>query len=199
MRCAKCLTVWFHTVTERDIALDPDHDEAPLVTLGGQEATPDAPAGKPLQTANRTRLALVAGWGALVIFCGSFVWAAIAFRHEIATVLPQSSAIYAFINLPVNVQGLAFTDIGHDRVIEDGETVLRVSGRIVNVTERDLVVPGIYVSLRDFEERELYGWTIDAGFTTLGPGQSSPFLARLSNPPAEIGSTVLSFVSGTAP
>ncbi len=199
VRCAKCLAVWFHAVSERDLALDLDREEAPLITSGGGEATREAPAGKSRQTENRTRLALVAGWGALAIFGGTFFWAVIAFRHEIATVWPQSSSFYALINLPVNVRGLAFAEIGHDRLIEDGETVLRISGRIINISERELIVPAIYVSLRDVEDRELYGWTIDAGVATLGPGQSSPFVARLPNPPSAIGRTELSFASGTAP
>jgi hypothetical protein len=199
VRCAKCLAVWFHAVSEKDVALDLDRDEAPLITSGGGEAGRETPAGRSTQTENRTRLALVAGWGALVIFCGTFVWAAIAFRHEIATVWPQSSSFYALINFPVNIRGLAFAEIGHDRLIEDGQTVLRISGRIINISERELIVPAIYVSLRDGEERELYGWTLNANVATLGPGQSSPFLVRLPNPPAEMVRTELSFASGTLP
>ncbi len=199
MRCAKCLAVWFHAVSERDLALDLDREEAPLITSSGSDELQEAPVGKDAQTENRTRLALVAGWGALVIFGGAFVWAVIAFRHEIATVWPQSSSFYALINLPVNIRGLAFAEISHDRLIEDGESVLRISGRIINISERELVVPAIHVSLRDIEERELYGWTVDAGVATLGPGQSSPFVARLPNPPPAIGRTDLSFASGTAP
>jgi len=199
VRCAKCLAVWFHAVSERDVALDPDRDDAPLVTSGEGEARPEAPVRKGAQTENRNRLALVAGWGALVIFGGTFVWAAIVFRHEIATVWPQSSSFYAFINLPVNIRGLAFTEIGHDRLVEDGESVLRISGRINNISERELIVPAIYVSLRDVEERELYGWTIDAGIVVLGPGQSSPFVVHLPNPPPDIVGTELSFATGTAP
>jgi hypothetical protein len=199
VRCAKCHAVWFHAVSERDVATDADRYDAPLITSGGGEAGREAPLGKGAQAENRNRLALAAGWGALVIFGGAFVWAAIAFRYEIATVWPQSSSFYALINLPVNIRGLAFAEIGQDRFIEDGETVLRISGRIINISERELIVPAIYVSLRDAEERELYGWTVDAGIATLAPGQSSPFLAHLPNPPPEIVGTELSFAPGTAP
>jgi hypothetical protein len=144
-------------------------------------------------------LALVAGWGALLLFVGAFVWAAIAFRHEIATVWPQSASFYASIKLPVNVRGLAFVDVGFDRVLEDGERVLRISGRVVNVSEVELVVPEIYVSLRDTDERELYAWTIRMSIAALGPGQSGPFLTRLPNPPPEMRRADLSFVSGEVP
>jgi len=133
------------------------------------------------------------------MFVGAFAWAAIVFRHEVATVWPQSSSFYAAINLPVNIQGLALIDIGYDRVVEDGESVLRISGRVSNVAEVELAVPGINVSLRDGDERELYAWTINVGIPLLGPGQSRPFLTRLPNPPPEMRGVDLSFVSGATP
>ncbi len=99
----------------------------------------------------------------------------------------------------MNVHGLDFADITSDRLIENGESVLQISGRVINVSERQLAVPPIHVSLRDTQERELYGWTVNAGVPTLGPGQWSFFLARLPNPPNEVARTDLSFVPGGAP
>ena len=198
VRCAKCLTVWFHAVSERDVSPDQDRDEMSVIEKTAAEAIAKASSLRTTQTANRTRLALAAGLGALIIFFGTFFWAAISFRHEIATVWPQSEAFYALINLPVNVQGLAFEEITQDRLAENGENVLQISGRVVNVSERELTVPAIHVSLLDAAEREVYGWTFNAGVATLGPGQWSHFLARLPNPPPEIARTELSFASGMA-
>ncbi len=199
VRCAKCLAVWFHAVTEAEDSVESDPGEAPSNPNADAEPAGGNPAAQNVRAENRTRLALVAGGGALLLFVGAFVWAAIAFRHEIATVWPQSASFYASINLPVNVRGLAFVDVGFDRVLEDGERVLRVSGRVVNVSEAELVVPEIYVSLRDMDERELYAWTIRMSIAALGPGQSGPFLTRLPNPPPEMRRADLSFVSGAAP
>lgn len=199
VRCAKCLAVWFHAVTEAEDSVESDPGEAPSNPNADAEPAGGNPAAQNVRAENRTRLALVAGGGALLLFVGAFVWAAIAFRHEIATVWPQSASFYASIKLPVNVRGLAFVDVGFDHVLEDGERVLRVSGRVVNVSEAELVVPEIYVSLRDIDERELYAWTIRMSIAALGPGQSVPFLTRLPNPPPEMRRADLSFVSGAAP
>jgi len=199
VRCAKCLAVWFHAVSEAEEAPEPDSSEALSAIKSADIGLAENDTVQSGRAVNRTRLALVAGWGALLIFVGTFAWAAIAFRHEIATVWPQSSSFYAAINLPVNVQGLALIDIGYDRAVENGESVLRISGRVTNVSEAELAVPGIRVSLRDGDERELYSWTINAGVPLLGPGQSRPFLTRLPNPPAEMRGVDLSFVASAAP
>lgn len=199
VRCAKCLAVWFHAVSEAEETPEPDSSEALSANKIADIGLPENDIVQSERAANRTRLALVAGWGALLIFMGTFAWAAIAFRHEIATVWPQSSSYYAAINLPVNIQGLALIDIGYDRAVENGESVLRISARVTNVSVAELAVPGIRVSLRDGDERELYSWTINAGVPLLRPGQSQPFLTRLPNPPAEMRGVDLSFVASAAP
>lgn len=199
VRCAKCLTVWFHEVSETDVSPEQDRDETSVIAKTESGAVAEAQAGRANRTEHRTRPALVAGLGALTIFFGTFFWSAIAFRQEIATVWPQSERFYALINLPVNVQGLAFEEIKQERLTENGESVLQISGRVVNVSERELAVPAIQVSLRDMEEHEIYAWTFSAGVAALGPGQWSHFSARLPNPPAETARTELSFASGAAP
>jgi len=199
VRCAKCLTVWFHEVSEKDVSPDEDHDETSVIANIEAASIAEAPVEATKQTANRTRPALVAGLGALTIFFGTFFWAAIAFRHEIATVWPQSERIYALVGLQVNAQGLAFEEITQEWLTEDGANVLQISGRVVNVSERELTVPAIRVSLRDMEEREIYTWTFNAEMAMLGPGQWSRFSARLPSPPPDMASTELSFASGVAP
>jgi hypothetical protein len=126
---------------------------------------------------------------------GGFGWAAVAYRHEIAQVWPQSATLYALINMPVNTRGLAFAELMHAKVAEPEGEVLQISGRVVNVADRELPVPEIYVSLRDVEERELYGWTFTAGVVTLAPGQSREFMTRLPNPPAESRRADIRFVT----
>ena len=196
MRCAKCLTVWFHAVSEQDVSPDQDRDEASVIVEADGRAVTQASSAPLMQSTNRSRLALAVVLGALTIFFGTFFWAALAFRHEIATVWPQSESFYALINLPVNVQGLAFEEITQDRLTENGESVLQISGRVINVSDGELTVPAIHVSLRDMQEREIYGWNFNAGVATLGPGQWSHFSARLPNPPAETARTEISFASG---
>jgi len=68
-------------------------------------------------------------------------------------------------------------------LVEDGQTVLAVTGNIVNRSAHELTVPPVRVALFDGDKHELYHWTFVAGVTTLKPGESTRFRTRLSSPP----------------
>jgi hypothetical protein len=63
--------------------------------------------------------------------------------------------------------------------------VLAVKGAIVNNGSRELPVPQtVRVTLSDASNHELYHWNFTPEAQSLKPGQSIPFLTRLSSPPA---------------
>ena len=63
--------------------------------------------------------------------------------------------------------------------------MLSVTGKVVNISNKEQPVPEIRVVLFDDAKHELYQWTFDAGVPTLKPGSESAFVTRLSSPPAE--------------
>jgi hypothetical protein len=74
--------------------------------------------------------------------------------------------------------------VDYHRESEDGQVVLAVSGMIVNAGSRELPVPQtIRVTLSDASNHELYHWNFAPKVQTLKPGQSVPFVTRLSSPP----------------
>ena len=93
--------------------------------------------------------------------------------------------LYEVLGLPVETEGIALTDVAYQHEVEDGQPVLSVTGKIVNVSDRELPVPVIRVMLSDEGQREIYHWMFDAGVPTLQPGAESPFVTRLSSPPPE--------------
>ena len=198
VRCTKCQTVWFQAA-ESEVEIDPE--------LPKPEAEPPPPLADALPArATRgekrrggIRWALAAGWLILLLFIGGFVWATVAYRHEIARVWPASATLYAFLEMPVNTRGLAFAELTYQTLLEAEGNVLQISGRVVNIADRELPVPEIYVSLRDMGEREIYGWTFQSGASVLAPGQSQAFLTRLPNPPLESRRADLSFAGDPAP
>jgi len=96
----------------------------------------------------------------------------------------------------VNARGIAFTDVTRRYETEDGQTVLAISGTLVNVSGRELPVPPIRVSLSDGNKRELYHWSFTPEVATLRPGQSVNFLTRMSNPPDGARHMELRFADG---
>jgi hypothetical protein len=125
------------------------------------------------------------GWTALIFLIGAIGWGTVHYRETIAAVWPQSASLYAVLGLPVNVRGIALTNIAYKQEYEDGQPVLSVTGKVVNVSGRNQAVPEIRVVLLDDAKHELYHWTFDTGIPALKPGSESPFMTRLSSPPPE--------------
>jgi hypothetical protein len=61
------------------------------------------------------------------------------------------------------------------RMMESGNELFALSGRILNPTEQVQRVPQIQALLRDSQGRVVYDWSISAPVTELQPGQSASF------------------------
>ena len=121
-------------------------------------------------------------------------YSAVRYRQDIASIWPQSAGVYSGLGLPVNASGIDFRDVAYRREAEDGQSVLVVTGRIVNTAQREMPVPQtVRVGLNDADNRELYHWTFKPDATVLKPGGELPFRARLSSPPAAAGFAVVTF------
>ncbi len=206
VRCAKCGHVW-HQIgptpepdPEAEIEVHEQAPPAPPPEPAGIAAQPRVAAFAPtpvsaVHTAEAApsaapggrwagRIAVIAGWVLLVGLILVIGWAAVSFRDNVATWLPQTSSFYAAAGLPVNPRGIDFTDVAQQLGTEDGQQVLAVTGRIVNRSNHELSVPLVRVDLFDMDKHELYHWTFVPGVSTLKPGDSAKFRTRLSSPPA---------------
>lgn len=197
VRCAKCAHVWHQDPPlpepEPEIEIPPASEPHPAARPAPpprasayappmpEETNFEAPVVKrafPLD-----RLALAGGWIGLAAAVLLIAWAAVTYRQPIATLWPQSSSLYSALGMKVNARGLAFEDVSRRYESEDDQTVLAVSGNIVNVSGRELPVPQVRVILTSNDKRELYHWNFTPDAATLRPGQRVKFLTRLSNPP----------------
>jgi len=190
VRCAKCGHVWHQpgpvAVAEAETAAvsDPLHAAEPsLARTRAFAPAIAAPESEPL--ARGAMLAVAAGWIALVAVIVVIGFSAVRYRQEISVIWPQSAGVYSSLGMKVNAHGIDFTHVDYRRESEDGQMVLAVSGNIVNSGSRELPVPqNVRVTLSDASNHELYHWNFTPNVQTLKPGQSSPFLTRLSSPPA---------------
>jgi predicted Zn finger-like uncharacterized protein len=132
-----------------------------------------------------SRLAVAAGWAGLIAVVLLIGFSAVRYRQDIAVIWPQSAGVYSSLGLKVSASGIDFREVAYKRESEDGQTVLAVSGKIVNGGPRELPVPQtVRVTLSDASNHEIYHWTFKPAATVLAPGQSVPFATRLSSPPA---------------
>lgn len=192
VRCAKCGQVWHQpgpeAATESDTAPAPPPPRAaePSVSRAGAFApTVAVPEEQSEPLAKGAMLAVVAGWIGLIVLIAAIGYAAMRYRQEIAVIWPQSAGVYSAMGIKLNPQGIDFTKVDYRRENEDGQVVLVVTGNIVNGSSRELSVPqNVRVTLSDEKNHEIYHWNFTPNVQTLKPGQSSPFLTRLSAPPA---------------
>jgi predicted Zn finger-like uncharacterized protein len=190
VRCAKCGHVWHQPgpqPPEPEAAAAPEPAAKPEPALSGTRAF--APAATiPDETrpfAMGARLAVAAGWAGLILVVLGIGYAAVRYREEIAMIWPQSAGVYSSLGLKIDGRGIRFDHVSYRRENENGQTVLAVTGDIVNSGTRELPVPqNILVTLSDGANHELYRWNFTPDVQTLKPGQSSPFNTRLSSPPA---------------
>ncbi len=205
VRCAKCGHVW-HQIgptpepdPESEIVVQEPAPPPEPVSIASQprvaafapssvavaQEADDMPAPAPRARGPWLgRVTIAAGWVLLVGLILVIGWAAVSFRDNVATWLPQTSSFYAAAGLPVNPRGIDFTDVAQSLGTEDGQQVLAVTGRIVNRSNHELSVPLVRVGLFDMDKHELYHWTFVPGVSTLKPGASAKFRTRLSSPPA---------------
>jgi predicted Zn finger-like uncharacterized protein len=190
VRCAKCGHVWHQpgpvAMAEPESAASSEPLRAPEPSLSRTRAFAPAvtvPESEPL--ARGAMLAVVAGWIALIAVILVIGYSAVRYREEISVIWPQSAGVYSSLGMKVNAHGIDFTHVDYRRESEDGQMVLAVTGHIVNSGSRELPVPqNVRVTLSDASNHELYHWNFTPNVQTLKPGQSSPFLTRLSSPPA---------------
>ena len=197
VRCAKCGHTWhqeppapeeeasaeierpppepaFPVPPPRPIARAPN----PVISRDVEEI---APRPAPQWT---MRIAVAAGWIALAAVIAAIVWAGVTYRQQIVSLWPQSASVYSAAGLKANASGIDISDVAYHRDRQDGQSVLTVSGRLTNITDRELSVPQMRVTLSDGDGRELYHWSFAPSVLTLHPGQITKFVTRLSNPPA---------------
>src|SRR3569832_1076847 len=94
------------------------------------------------------------GWVALVALILVIGWAAVSFRDNVATWVPQTASFYNAAGLTVSPKGIAFTDVAYQNQMEDGQNVLAVTGKIVNRSNHEMPEPLVRVALFDAERRD---------------------------------------------
>jgi len=197
VRCAKCGHVWHQSAPEPEGEPEPviaapepapstfeaaprpqAYMQTPSFAVASQE---QAPRSRPPWLG---RLLLGVGWAGLAAIVILIGWTATVYRQQIVSKWPQSASLYSPFGVKTNTSGLRFDNVEYHQETEDGQPMLVVTGKLVNISSRELSVPQIRVTLTDEDKRELYHWTFVPAVITLRPGQTTRFVTRLSSPPA---------------
>jgi predicted Zn finger-like uncharacterized protein len=123
--------------------------------------------------------------GTIIVILLAVLGALIGWRSDVVRVMPGTASLFAAIGLPVNLRGLALTDVTTTKEAHDGATILVVQGTITNVSKQPRDVPRIRLAVKNDKGAVVYTWTSLPERTALAPGDSQPFQTRLASPPPE--------------
>ena len=202
VRCSKCGHVWHQAAPEPERILS---SEAPLEGVVTPATTTAAtglaamretsePSTKVPRRSWAERLGLIAGWTGLAALLVLIGWMGLRFRQEIETLWPQSSALYATFGVKVNSGGVEIRDLNYRPGMENGQPVLEVSAKLVNVSSREAIVPRVRVALSDGQHK-LLDVIKNPPLHTLAVGQTVGFSFKLKQLPPGTKHLELHFAS----
>ena len=173
VRCASCGHRWTARPPDDTPQLG---DFAPAGGAGPRRPRIGADTG-----AGRGSNSLI-GW-LLAVLVVLVLAGAVIGRNEIVAGFPASAALYQRLGLPVTMNlGLQFENVNSDRISERGISILVVEGEVVNLAGERRDVPPVRITLLDENGRPVQQESFAAEATSLEPGATSKFSARVVNP-----------------
>lgn len=84
-------------------------------------------------------------------------------RQAIVDRLPRSATLYQALGINVKTNGLDIHGLTEQRLIIDGEPVLRVTGEVINLTSKAISAPLIQFRLENRSGEALVDWFVEPG------------------------------------
>lgn len=141
--------------------------------------------------------AQITGYAAALLLCVIALSLFFGFRAKIVTLWPAAEAVYDLAGFPTHLQGenlvmesLSATILKND----DGQDVLLLKGRVINLTNKAVNVPQMRATLRSTNGDDGDSWLIDAPVDEVESGASFAFTSDYPNVPRGVGSVNLTFV-----
>ncbi|MBU1174772.1 MAG: zinc-ribbon domain-containing protein [Alphaproteobacteria bacterium] len=130
----------------------------------------------------------------LMVLVGITYW----FRVDIVRAYPDLDAIYSAVGLPVNIFGLAFSEVETLRTLKDGDDVTIISANIRSVIDHTVRVPPVLVSILNAAGDPIYEWTAQAPVDNISPGDVVAFQTQLTSAPDDAAHVRLVFGGGSS-
>lgn len=197
--CARCENVWFADGIDPDamalednqtVLLTPEPDPqpdlpfvpdvAPPVTVGAHTLLRDKADAEKLAKRKRSIGLIWAVPLGLLLVAGTV---AVLKRQAIVNNFPRAATLYQAFGMDVKANGLDVRGLKNQRLIVDGEPILRVSGEVVNLTSRAIAAPPIQFRLENRSGEPLADWYVEAG--TIAAGKAATIETDYPAPPID--------------
>lgn len=195
VRCARCTHAWLERPPKED-ALGPfDLD---------LDVTPAAPRPIPpgsnlpvLPQAQRSRAWI--GWLAAAAVVLAVIGGGYVGRDEVVEFWPPAERYYAMVGIgemPTTESVFELRNVQQSTFVEDERTVVVITGEIANVSKKVHSVPHLVAQVFDKDNQVLKKWKFKAVSAELGPGESTVFSDRFSDPPRGAVNLLVSLENG---
>jgi predicted Zn finger-like uncharacterized protein len=205
VRCGKCRHVWHQPgfaagpepvapqitdiVSKAGLPAAATQSSTALAPLSAEAAPvrsqPSAVAAEQPKASRFVHLAPAAGWVLIIAVVVLVTSLAVRYRRDIAMVWPQSAPRQSLLGHSMDKPGINLRNVGYRREIDDGQTMLVITGTIANSTDRELPAPKmIRVTLSDANNNKLFDTAFPPHLATLGPRQSVTFRTRIPDVPS---------------
>lgn len=186
VRCAKCQHSWMQT-PPADMPQRLDVPIPPRMT-----PPPGTHAGLPARVTEKRPARL--GWFLFAfLLIGVAVGALYLFRQPIVAAVPQTAALYDWLNPPPPGAGLEFSNIKFVRRQVEGQDAIVIEGDIFNTTPDVQAVPALKATLRNDQGQWLRDWTFSFSQPTLEPGETASFQTMTTDPPEATKKLLVTF------
>ena len=194
VRCAKCGHQW-HQAAPLELPSSLDEPEAPPAVP--PRFTPRPGTNLPAFPRRPRAPGVAVAWAALALAVFVLAVAGVAARQTVVAAWPPAERLYDAIGLAADPPGtgLEFRNVTTARRLESDREVVVVEGDVVNVSNRDRLVPRLRAALTA-GDHELSNWTFDATQSRLLPGESARFVTRTDEPTEEATGLSLRFADG---
>ena len=206
VKCSKCGHIW-HQQPE-PVALEPDPEPPPAVAAALRAAEEDpAPVRRRPRAAapvrEKRRSGAAAMWILLIVILAGILGGGYVYRDRIMSELPATEPIFAAIGLGPESPYAGLDLIGVTSKQEDGPDgakILKITGKVVNSSDKPKDVPGLSGRLYDEENRELYRWSFKAPQPgRLLPSEEVAFATEVRNPNKKAAGLTITFDEAKKP
>ncbi len=167
-------------------------EEEELTNFGGGMPVKQA---EEVDARPRGGLALVAAWGSYAAVMSGALAAIVLFPEHVVEAMPGAATYYEQIGMPVVREPLGFENVTYEWLTRNGRSVLEVRGDVINLTESDLRVPLLHISVRDDQAAEIAKTVAIIVKEPLAPAARTEFTLEFLSPPKSISGIELQFGS----
>ena len=199
--CARCENVWYvEGVDPETLALK--DNEAVLLSAELEPAPepelPSVPKIKPPATIgahtllrnkadaeklSKRKRAIRLIWAGPLLILGAVAAFTFFKRQAIVETFPRTATLYQALGLDLKANGLDVRDLKSQRLVVDGEPVLRVTGQVVNLTSKTISSPLVQLRWLNRSGEPLADWFVEPG--TISGGGSVDIETDYPAPPID--------------